>query len=247
MARIVAIASVVLGALAGVAWLLTSGPSPISVTNVRAVAVADAPSAMVTLDIRNDGPPDLLIDARSSGTKLTVLKSPNAKGLPVPAGSSVSLAMEAGHIMLMSVEAKLAPGAALPLEIDFERAGTIAVKAVVAPGMMMHGAPLDIDPARAPELKISAKPSDDGWEVLLETTNFTFARDLVDGPHVAGTGHAHLYVSGIKVGRLYEPRGHIGPLPRGDHEIEVVLNTNDHRAYAVDGEPIAATLRITAE
>ena len=59
-------------------------------------------------------------------------------------------------------------------------------------------------------------------------------------PHVPGTGHAHLYLNGLKLGRLYVPSARIGALPPGDHMVRVTLNANDHRAYVVDGDPVTA-------
>ena len=49
--------------------------------------------------------------------------------------------------------------------------------------------------------------------------------------HEEGAGHAHLYVDGRQVGRLYGRLHDIASLPPGPHEINVTLNTNDHRPY----------------
>jgi copper(I)-binding protein len=237
----------VVSALIAVAMVLVSGPAPIAVTNVRAFPVAGSSSAMVVLDIRNEGPADRLVEARAPATKLTVLKAPVTSGLPIPARSEVSLAMEAGHIMLMGVEAPLNAGAALPIELDFAKGGTQNVKAVVSDMAMDHGAAEDVDRETAPSLEIDVSPDADGWVVRLRTSGFTFAPEMVDGPHVPGTGHAHLYVSGTKIGRLFGETGRIGALPEGTHQVEVTLNTNDHRSYAVGGTPIVATATIKTE
>lgn len=248
MARSAALAAFVVSVLIAVAMVVLSGPSPIAITNARAIPVAGSSSAMVMLDIRNEGRPDQLIDVRAPGTKLAVLKSPASTGLPIPARSEISLAMEAGHIMLMGIEAPLIAGAALTMELDFAKSGTHAVKALVLGEMTMnHGATHDVDPGTAPTISVDVLPDDQGWVVRLATTNFEFAPDLVDGPHMPGKGHAHLYVSGTKVGRLYGASGRIGALPPGTHRVEVTLNTNDHRAYAIDGSPIVAVATITAK
>ena len=132
MARSAALAAFVVSVIIAVAMVLLTVPAPLSVTNVRAFPVTGSPSAMVTLDIRNEGRADRLVDARAAGTKLTVLKSPVSTGLPIPAKSEVSLAMEAGHIMLMSVEAPLVPGASLPIDLEFAKGGVQTVKAMVS-------------------------------------------------------------------------------------------------------------------
>ena len=42
-----------------------------------------------------------------------------------------------------------------------------------------------------------------GVNIKLETTNFTFAPENVNKENVDGEGHAHLYIDGVKWGRLY--------------------------------------------
>jgi len=80
---------------------------------------------------------------------------------------------------------------------------------------------------------------------MIDAEEFTFSRDLAGAYHVPGVGHGHLYVGGLKHGRLYENQATIGTLPSGTHMIRVTLNTNDHRAYVVDDEPVTATATIT--
>ena len=238
---------IALAAFLVAAWLALIQPAPISLRNVRAVPVPGAQSAMVVLDIVNAGAPDRLIDVRASATKLAVLKSPRTEGLPVPAEAEVSLAMEAGHVMLMGVAPALEEGTFLPLELEFERAGVIAAKARVAPSTMSHGAGFEVPPGEPlPSVVLTAKPDGPGWVLSLEVEQFRFAKDLVDGAHVPGTGHAHLYVSGMKVGRLYETTAFLPAVPPGRHVIEVTLNTNDHRAYMSGDRPIAATVEIVS-
>jgi hypothetical protein len=83
--------------------------------------------------------------------------------------------------------------------------------------------------------------------VRIETRHFRFAEELVDQPHQPGTGHAHLYVGGMKLGRLYGPDARINALPPGRHEVRVTLNTNDHRAYVANGRVLGASAWLTVE
>lgn len=78
-----------------------------------------------------------------------------------------------------------------------------------------------------------------GFNVQIETTNFTFAPEHASTEHVAGEGHAHVYVDGVKLGRVYGEWYHVDGLSVGIHEITVNLNTNDHAALMVDGAEIA--------
>lgn len=112
---------------------------------------------------------------------------------------------------------------------------------------MEHGM-LEIPAEGAPEVAISVeKDGMSGWNVTVTTDNFTFTPDMVNSENVANTGHAHLYVDGVKVARLYGPDFHIPDLPVGDHEIAVNLSSNDHSYYMVDGERISARSLVTQE
>lgn len=86
-----------------------------------------------------------------------------------------------------------------------------------------------------------------GWNVFLVTENFTFTPEAVNQPHVANTGHAHLYINGTKLARLYGPAYHIEALPFGPHDLEVVLNTNEHAQYTILGRPVSAELTFTVQ
>lgn len=74
------------------------------------------------------------------------------------------------------------------------------------------------------------------WEVnIFGNLGLTFLE------HYPGEGHAHLYVDGQKIARLYGKWYHIEELSPGQHEITVTLNANDHREYAVNGENISTS------
>ena len=111
-----------------------------------------------------------------------------------------------------------------------------------------HDAPLEVDGARAPSVKIAVKPDPmAGWNLHVVTKDFTFAPDQASGHHVPGQGHAHVYANGVKLSRLYGPWMHLDTLPLGHVEIEVTLTSNDHRPLTVGGEPVAAKTEVTVE
>ena len=67
-----------------------------------------------------------------------------------------------------------------------------------------------------------------------KTENFQFTPTTPDSTHVMGQGHAHLYLNGMKLQRMYGSTATIGALPAGRYHIAVSLNTNDHRTYMSD-------------
>jgi hypothetical protein len=109
-----------------------------------------------------------------------------------------------------------------------------------------HGEPLSLAAGPdAPTLEIALMPDpDSGWNLHVMTTGFRFAPQNAGKPHVPGEGHAHVYVNGKKIARLYGPWMHIAALPGGAATLEVTLNANDHRPLAVEGEPLAARISV---
>ncbi|MEM6386748.1 MAG: hypothetical protein AAF718_10985 [Pseudomonadota bacterium] len=110
--------------------------------------------------------------------------------------------------------------------------------------MHMHGEALIIEPGEtAPTLAIDITPDTaGGWNLHMQTTNFSFTGERSGKAHVTGEGHAHIYVNGEKVARAYGPWFHLDALPDGAVEVEVTLNSNDHRALMVGDVPLSATV-----
>lgn len=109
-----------------------------------------------------------------------------------------------------------------------------------------HETPLSLpagDTAPTLTLDLSRDPMT-GWNLHLDTANFTFAPEHASRDHVLGEGHAHVYVNGAKLGRFYGPWLHLDNLPPGEVTVEVTLNANDHRPLSVDGTPVAQTVVI---
>ena len=63
----------------------------------------------------------------------------------------------------------------------------------------------------------------------------------------AGEGHAHLYINGKKVARVYACRYELPTLVPGEHVVEVGLFTNNHRAYASEGHQVTARKTVLVE
>ena len=78
-----------------------------------------------------------------------------------------------------------------------------------------------------------------GYDLTLATSNFSFVFFDPMGLHVPGEGHAHLYIDGIKQGRMYAPTTTLPSMIPGNHTIEVRLSTNNHLEYQSVGIPIS--------
>jgi len=84
-----------------------------------------------------------------------------------------------------------------------------------------------------------------GWNLRLMTTNFSFAPESAGGDNEAGKGHAHVFVNGAKLGRLYGEWMHLDNLPDGQVSINVTLNSNDHSLLTVGGVPIEKAISVS--
>ncbi len=79
------------------------------------------------------------------------------------------------------------------------------------------------------------------------TTNFTFDAAAAGRDNAEGHGHAHVYVNGVKLGRVYGAWHHIGKLPLGRNKVSVSLYANDHSALANGGMKITSSSMVIVE
>jgi len=116
------------------------------------------------------------------------------------------------------------------------------------PMKTMH-ALLEVDKSKpTPEVSLKAfKDSMDGYNLHLETKNFTFTPEKAGGSPVVNTGHAHLFVNGEKVGRVYGSWVNLSSklLKDGENTVKVTLNADNHSEWAVDGHHIGAEVKVT--
>lgn len=93
-----------------------------------------------------------------------------------------------------------------------------------------------------PTVKLVVHPDTvQGWNLELQVTNFRFAPEQINRKSLTTEGHAHLYIDGKKVTRLYGSWYHLTTLEPGQRKITVTLNANGHEELTVDGQPIAAS------
>lgn len=102
------------------------------------------------------------------------------------------------------------------------------------------------DPDNPPSVSLNVYDDPkSGWNVRVQTENFDFTPENASAEHRPGEGHAHLYVDGVKLTRLYGEWYHMPDLEPGMHEVSVDLNANDHSPFVIDGENIQDAVMIT--
>ncbi|MCS7007884.1 MAG: hypothetical protein RMM28_06795 [Thermoleophilia bacterium] len=93
---------------------------------------------------------------------------------------------------------------------------------------------------------VEAIATEKGMLIHARTTGFRFAPRKIDGRHVPGEGHIHVYVDGKKVTVMVAPWLFVGGLKHGRHVVRLTLNTNDHATYARHGKPLEAKTTVVA-
>ena len=202
---------------------------------------------MVTLRMENSGGPDRLISVYSPLAKSAYIMNSIAGSsvIVIPQNGTGILAMDGAHVMLMAMSDSLEKGALIPITLKFENAGSVSTNAKISEkSIMNHSRSNGIHGNPAPTVAVSWKksPSATGATLQLSVDNFTFVPLRDDLKHIPNQGHAHIYLNGLKLGRLYAETYEVGSLLPGKYRLSVVLNSNDHRPYLTNGQLVASFL-----
>jgi hypothetical protein len=106
---------------------------------------------------------------------------------------------------------------------------------------------LSINPeTEKPEILLSVvADSVAGWNIHIAVSHFRFEPENVNQAISSlPEGHAHIYVDGYKIARVYSPWHHLKALTPGPHTIRVGLNANDHSNLSYNGIVLEATSNI---
>ncbi|MEX0917836.1 MAG: peptidoglycan-binding domain-containing protein [Candidatus Paceibacterota bacterium] len=99
-----------------------------------------------------------------------------------------------------------------------------------------------------PEIEIALhKDALAGWNLEIDTEHFTFTPATVNEDNRENEGHAHIYIDGVKLARVYGHWFHIPDsaiLGAGEHTVSVSLNANDHSGLTHGDEPITDEVTI---
>lgn len=244
---------------AGLAAFLYLGPTKapqMLVSNPIAVVLADDPTALdVFFTLQNAGGPDALMSVSSDAAETAeIIRPVGVTVTAIPAATSPVFSNDGVFLRLSGITSGTDDGTLVPLVLNFKDAGSLAFKARITTdsGMVMDHSMHnhDMPTAPAPHLAMTVTPQPDGpgWDLALDVQNFTFFKpadgEMMDTP---GQGHAHLYLNGLKLGRLYQPTATIGALLPGTYDVRVGLNSNMHKPIMADGVPVSAQAQIAAE
>jgi len=93
-------------------------------------------------------------------------------------------------------------------------------------------------------LEIKKDPTG-GFNVHVVTTNFIWRPEMASMKHVPGEGHAHVFLDGRKIMRIYNEWFHLNTYQFATRAGEQLLNIefvgNDHAPYTIEGSPIGDT------
>ena len=106
------------------------------------------------------------------------------------------------------------------------------------------------DGQTAPTIALRAVPDTmEGYNLHLDIDGFTFSPERTGEKTDAVEGHAHLYVNGTKIGRVYGNWVHLSEnlLEPGKNLIRVTLNDNRHHSWAVGSSPIEAVIELSSQ
>ncbi|WP_078551449.1 hypothetical protein [Bacillus alkalicellulosilyticus] len=80
------------------------------------------------------------------------------------------------------------------------------------------------------------------WYIKINTEHFQFTPEKTGSDDVSfNEGHAHLYINGEMMNRLYGEYYNLGYLEPGHYVVAVTLHANNHSSLVYDDKEIATT------
>ena len=89
----------------------------------------------------------------------------------------------------------------------------------------------------------------DGYNLFIKLENFILTPMDVGKKNKSNSGHIHLYVNDIKIGRVYSNWFHIPGryFNLKENIIRITLNSNLHDSFAINGNPIESEVKVKKE
>ena len=99
------------------------------------------------------------------------------------------------------------------------------------------------DVAPQASLEIQKDPTG-GFNVHVVTTSFVWRPEMASMQHIPGEGHAHVYLDGRKIMRIYNEWFHLNTYQfstrAGEQLLSIEFVGNDHAPYTIQGMPVGA-------
>ena len=115
----------------------------------------------------------------------------------------------------------------------------VAVQAHIDGAMSVHDIAQESAPKASFEIK---KDPTGGFNVHVVTENFAWRPEMASLHHVPGEGHAHIFLDGRKIMRIYNPWFHLNTYQfatrPGEQLLSIEFVGNDHAAYTIQGLPV---------
>ena len=81
-----------------------------------------------------------------------------------------------------------------------------------------------------------------GFNVQVVTANFVWRPEMASMQHIPGEGHAHVYLDGRKIMRIYNEWFHLNTFQfstkPGEQLLSIEFVGNDHAPYTIQGLPV---------
>jgi len=121
----------------------------------------------------------------------------------------------------------------------------LAVATVIPSQAQTNGAisvhEISLEVAPKASLVIQKDPTG-GFNVQVKTTNFLWRPEMASMQHVSGEGHAHVYLDGRKIMRIYNEWFHLNTYQfstrSGEQLLSIEFVGNDHAPYTIQGLPV---------
>ena len=241
-----------IGGVAVFARTVLMQPDPVILSNAQAVPDPDTAGAVrIYLTMENRGAPNRLISATTPDADFVEISGGVTGDVVLPSGSTPSFSPDGVFLLLTGFSGDLEPGRFVPITLEFEPSGISRTRALIGATPDLHSMTMDeamIDPPDGPpELSIAVSADGGDWAVTLQTDGFMFVPEMQEPVHVPGEGHGHIYLNGLKLGRVYDHRVTFGTLPPGEYTVTVTLNSNDHFAYEDENGPVFASAEIVVD
>ncbi len=117
--------------------------------------------------------------------------------------------------------------------------GNTPIQADSNGAMSIHEVSKDAAPTAALEIK---KDPTGGFNVHVVTTNFTWRPEMASMKYAPSEGHAHVFLDGRKIMRIYNEWFHLNTYQfatrAGEQLLSIEFVGNDHAPYTIQGSPV---------